>query len=1078
MGNRNLLRHGLTDLNEMHMNRKSARPRAKRMIGNVVRRFVTISLLLSLLQFAAARRNAAHDRRHTNLQNSIVATPQTEQEVRRLEPGKPIERELAEGQAHEYHVEVAAGEYLHVVTQARGTEVSILLRGSDGRALGWAQSTVGPRGLEEIWRVAEASETLRVIINGADRPDAAGRYEVRIEALRPATKQDRIRHHARQLLFEGWGLEMQEPKTAESLRNALELYEKSRSLFKSNGDQKWEAFVLNRLGVTSGFFLSDYASGLNYFQQSLAIRQSVGDLAGQAGSLLNIGFIYDYLNENQKVIDYYERALPLYRSLGIRLKEGAVLNNLSSLYMKLGEPEKALVYLERALLLFRSLHYSGDGVAMTLHNIGSAYHWMGEPEKALDYYNQSLANAREQNLVRVITAGLYVIGRTLNSLGRHHEAIEYFNQALSSQQTSGERADQALTLNGIGKTYIDARGYEKALDPLNRALSLWQAIGGRDGEAAALYQVARYHRAQGDLERARTQVETALEIIESIRTKIASQELRTSYLASVGDYYDFYTDLLMQLHKKSPLAGLAAAALQNNERARARSLLELLNESGVDIRQGVDPLLLKREGELQRALNAKAETQTRLLGSAHTKEQASAVTREIENLATEYQQVRAQIRLTSPRYAALTQPQPLSLKEIQQQVLDADTMLLEYALGDERSYLWAVTPTSCTSFELPGRAAIEIAARHVYDLLTARSRRLVGETTEKRRARIAQSDAKYRKAATALSQIVLGPVVSQLRKKRLLIVGDGALLYLPFAALPTPAANVNSGAQTPLIVEHEIVSVPSASTLAVLRHEVGGRRPAAKAVAVFADPVFDKDDERVQISISRNGSGSPANPTPQTVFSRDVVRAMEDVSEAESLLRLPRLHNTRWEADVINSLVSKKESMQALDFAANRATATSLELGQYRIVHFATHAFANNVHPELSGIVLSLVDEKGQPQDGFLRTNEIFNLKLPAELVVLSACRTGLGKEVKGEGLIGLTRGFMYAGTPRVVVSLWSLSDRPTAELMARFYKKMLGRGRLPPAAALRAAQLEMWEEKRWDHPYFWAGFVLQGEWR
>jgi CHAT domain-containing protein len=153
-------------------------------------------------------------------------------------------------------------------------------------------------------------------------------------------------------------------------------------------------------------------------------------------------------------------------------------------------------------------------------------------------------------------------------------------------------------------------------------------------------------------------------------------------------------------------------------------------------------------------------------------------------------------------------------------------------------------------------------------------------------------------------------------------------------------------------------------------------------------------------------------------------------------------------------------------------------LSQYRFVHFATHGLLNSAHPELSGIVLSLVDEKGQPQNGFLRLNEIYNLSLPADLVVLSACQTALGKEIKGEGLVGLTRGFMYAGAARVVASLWNVQDDATAELMKRFYAKMLGREKLRPAAALRAAQIEMWKTKLWQPPYYWAGFVLQGEWR
>jgi CHAT domain-containing protein len=194
--------------------------------------------------------------------------------------------------------------------------------------------------------------------------------------------------------------------------------------------------------------------------------------------------------------------------------------------------------------------------------------------------------------------------------------------------------------------------------------------------------------------------------------------------------------------------------------------------------------------------------------------------------------------------------------------------------------------------------------------------------------------------------------------------------------------------------------------------------------------------------------------------------------------RLPRLIGTRREALGILSLVPVGEQRRALDFEASRATAMSAELGQYRFIHFATHGLLNSAHPELSGLVLSLVDERGQPVDGFLRLHEIYNLRLPAELVVLSACQTGLGKEIKGEGLVGLTRGFMYAGSPRVMASLWKVDDRATTELMKRFYEGMLGPKRLRPAEALRAAQVSMWKQKRWQNPYYWAAFVLQGEWR
>jgi CHAT domain-containing protein len=190
-----------------------------------------------------------------------------------------------------------------------------------------------------------------------------------------------------------------------------------------------------------------------------------------------------------------------------------------------------------------------------------------------------------------------------------------------------------------------------------------------------------------------------------------------------------------------------------------------------------------------------------------------------------------------------------------------------------------------------------------------------------------------------------------------------------------------------------------------------------------------------------------------------------------------RLRFSRQEADAVAALAPANGSLKATDFAASRATATSPELGGYRIVHFATHGLVNNHNPELSGIVLSLVDEAGRPQDGFLRLHDIYNLKLGADLVVLSACRTALGKDIRGEGLVGLTRGFMYAGAPRVLASLWNVDDRATSQLMRQLYVGVLKQNQ-SPAAALRAAQVAMWKSSRWQSPYYWAAFAMQGEWR
>jgi CHAT domain-containing protein len=469
---------------------------------------------------------------------------------------------------------------------------------------------------------------------------------------------------------------------------------------------------------------------------------------------------------------------------------------------------------------------------------------------------------------------------------------------------------------------------------------------------------------------------------------------------------------------------------------------------------------------LQQRLNAKAAAQVSLLNRKHTPEQADAAAKEIDAITDGYAEVQAQIRARSPRYAALTQPQPLGLTEIQQQALDEDTLLLEYALGEKRSYLWLVSQRSIDSYELPPRAEIESATRRVYELLTVRPKRGT------------PPDPQFIAQAKALSGMLLGPAAAQLGAKRLVVVAPGALSYLPFAALPAPEDKKRPvGDYEPLIVKHEVVSIPSASVLSIIRRETAGRQRAAKSVAVLADPIFEEDDPRLDEAKNGNSSGKqPATRGADAELS-ELARAIRTMNFPDASAGFTRLPFSRYEAEGVFALTPKGTGLKATDFNASRDLAKSRELSQYRIVHFATHGLLNSERPELSGLVLSLIDREGKPQDGFLRLHEIYNLQLNADLVALSACETGLGKEIKGEGLIGLTRGFMYAGAPRVVASLWNVDDLATAELMKLFYQRMLKDGQ-PAGAALRAAQLELSRQKRWASPYYWAGFVLHGEWK
>jgi CHAT domain-containing protein/Tfp pilus assembly protein PilF len=870
------------------------------------------------------------------------------------------------------------------------------------------------------------------------------------------------------------------------MRKALEMYDASLSLRRAVGDHRGEAATLNNIGAFY-HFIGEPRKALEKYNEALLIRRGIGDRMGEAETLSNICVVYESLGEMQKALEKYDEALAIWLSVGDRDGEATTRHNIGSVYRSLGEMRKALEKFNEALPLMRAI---GDrrGEAVTLNNIGLVYQSLGEMQKALEMFNEALPLMRAVGDRRVEATTLNNIGLVYRSLGEMRKALEMFNDALLLRRAVGDRRGEAVTLHNIGAVYQSWGEMQKALEKFNEVLQISQAIGVRSEEAFALLGIAQVERKRGNLIRARQSIEQVIGIVESLRAGIRDQDLRASYFASRRECYESYIDILMEIHGKNPSAGADATAFGVSERSRARSLLELLTESRADIRQGVDSSLLERERLLQQQLNAKATAQFNLMIRKHTPGQAEALAKEIDSITTEYEELRARIRARSPKYEALTQPQPLSLAEIQKQVLDPDTLLLEYSLGEEASYLFAVSRTTITSHRLPKRAVIEKAARRLRELLIAPQRRS-GDTEASYQARIKEAREGYWPQATLLSRMLLGPAASQAGRlgwKRLVIVADGALQYVPFAALPAPSSgngeDPNSAADLqPLFVEHEIVSLPSASTLATLRRETAGRNSAAKSIAVLADPVFTGDDTRVGRIVGRAGVKRitrSADADELDMVTLQMTRSGKETGVIGAEGGFGRLLSTRREAAAILALVPERERLQALDFEASRKTALSPELGQYRIIHFATHGMLNSVHPGLSGMVLSLVDEAGQPQEGFLRLQDIYNLKLPAELVVLSACETGLGKEIKGEGLIGLTRGFMYAGAPRVVASLWKVDDRATSELMKRFYQGVLGREALRPAGALRQAQLSIWREKQWSDPYYWAAFVLQGEWK
>jgi CHAT domain-containing protein len=980
----------------------------------------------------------------------------SQRDLRPLEPGKAVEASLDAGQSHHYSLALETNQYVRLIVESDKDVIALLVAPSGKRLLREDTRYHSTRVLTPTC-VTEESGNYNLEISSPGKAAAPGRYRLTVGKLRAATDEDRKLLAAGLTFGEARKLAGQPGQsTAESLRLAIEKYKEALHLFRELGDRNSEGHTLSSIaGIYNS--LNEYHTARDFYTHAISLYQAVGDRAGESRALYGLAFIYRDLGEYQRAIEHINSALSALRIIGDRRNEAFALMAVGNLHSILGEDQKTIGLYDQALSLFRA---TGDrrGEANSLNLIASFLLSQNEPKKALELYNQGLAIYRAFGDRRGEADSLTGLGRVHTALNENREAREFYDQALQLHISAGSRRGEAHTHFYIGRSYFLLGEHQKSLEHLTRALELSRAVKERRTQGAAAYDIARVQRALGNLTEAHSHSEAAVRIAESLRHQIPGPDLRASFFASVQKYYELEAEVLMQLHKARPAEGFDSAALAVSERARARSFLELLAEARAEIRHGVGPALLEQERSLGQMLNARAESQTQLLSGKHTPEQAAAAAREVDSLLSQYQEMQSQIRASSPRYAALTQPQTLTLNDIQQ-LLDGDTLLLEYGLGDERSYLWAVRKGSLTTYELPKRSEIEDAVRRFYELVKTDS-----------------GTSKVTEAAQELSQILLPPVAAGLGLKRLAIVPDGVLHYLPFAALPSPDASgkgLSKGQgmpeRPPLIVEHEIVTLPSASVLAEMRRDLAGRKAAAKAVAVFADPVFTSDDPRLQPTAEKG-----QRPADTRSLGRDLERAMRDVGASEGFARLPF---SRREAEAISTIAPVSEAMKALDFQASRSAAFSNDLSQYRIVHFATHGLLNSNHPELSGIVLSLVDREGRTQNGFLRLHDVYNLKLPAELVVLSACQTALGKEIRGEGLVGLTRGFMYAGAPRVVAGLWKVDDAATAELMKRFYRGMFARG-LRPAAALREAQVEMWKQRRWRQPYYWAAFVIQGEWK
>jgi CHAT domain-containing protein len=981
----------------------------------------------------------------THIQPKGAPTPAQTQDVPPLALGVPVERELAGGETHAYQIVAGAGQFLHLVVTGRSVDVVAALFNEAGQMVA-ENRNFGMSEPKPVLLIAESAGIFRLEVKPRSPQARRGKYEVKLEALRAPTPQDQERIAGEKAFSEGERLNLQ--NTAQSFRQAALKFEQAARRFQAAGDVRRQAQSLNYAGGHYSL-VGEKEKAVPLMLEALPLRRALGDKVGEVNALNSLGLTYHDLDEKQKALDHLHAALDLVQGLNNARYEAMTLNNLGRTYHALGDWQRALDYHQRALPLRRAAKDTG-GEGNTLNNIGRVYEDQGDARKAIELYQQALELGRASGNGAVINGTLLMLGTAHHSLGENLKATEYLEEIREASRKNGHRLHEATALYQLGHIAFDAGDYDRATDLLNKSLALWRSMGSKQHEAATLYYLARVARERDDLPSAHKLIETAVNLVENLRAKLESEELRAQYFASVQDYYELLMDVLLRLDKSQPQAGHTAAALEASERRRARSLFDLLAQSRIDIQQGIAPELKQRERVLQARISTinSQLIQMRRQPSPNQK-QIAAWEEELKEIDREREQLELEIRRQHPRYGELRYPAPLRAEAIRQ-LLDERTALLEYALGGESSFLFVVTREGVACHRLP--KAAEIAA------LVQEARAVLGRPGRR-------EFAAYRQSARKLYDLLIAPVADTLAKKqRLLIAPDRALYYLPFESLLAPSADrsLRAGSQDLgyLLKRWAISYAPSASVLASLRQNAGAPASAAsKQFLALADPSYAPG--------AGNGLAKAGKqPTPAAL-------PMRGLFDETGRLELQRLPESNREVTRIARLYPPPQTALFLGQDAKEENVKgNPELSAARRIHFATHGLISERQPQYSGLALTLDDDPRE--DGLLQVYEIFNLKLRAELVVLSACQTGLGKELKGEGVIGLTRAFMYAGASSVVVSLWQVADRSTAELMVGFYQQLDRAG--DKAEALRRAKVGLMQNPRYSHPYYWAPFVLVGE--
>ncbi len=1009
----------------------------------------------------------------------------------------PISRDFKTGEHHFYAVMVREKEIVEIICERKGVDIGLAAYAPNGEKISVSNAPGGFSGRDRLVFVAESAGEYRIEVSSRRPGGINANYTILLKDERAANETDLTRAAAMKLSGEAREILFGAENRLEKSAGAIEKLNKALALFEKINDLQGAANTLFHLAYINGNEFGYKTIALEFYEKALESWSKIDDEAGKAICLTHFADeMRDYDNPKiprsfyvDRSLNYFNEAILLDKKTNSKADEAVALSFLCRLYNDTGSFQKGFDACRESLRITANTDPLTDYRIYT--NLASLYSNSGDLENALkfnqialerlaivkDYLSPMRYAFVKSNIGGILTTQKkYVEGeqalqealriteqikRPLYSgyilvwlsvikyeLKNFQDALEYAIKGVAYYREVDPVKIQS-GLNALGKSYFALGQIDAARKAFNEAVEVNRQNKDRYAEAESLYNLALLENHDGQIETAHQNIEQAINNSEILRAQLLGKNQRTSYLAILKKYYELEIELLVKLQEKNADDNFLEQAWQKHEKIRARSLLENFIESGLNLSEIAPKDFFAQEQVLLEAIANAELNRAEAFKAKFAVLQKEAETDLQKNL-DDYRILQEQVRQKNPKFSAINQLSNFTIADAEK-LIDEDTAILEFALGENQSYVWIIRKGVFKLVKLPSKDLINQSAREFYLALTDRGTKDDKAIIEKSRN---------------LSRMILEPFAGELQNiKRIVVIADGSLQLVPFSALTSAPDAVYE----PLVSKAEIVNAPSFSSLVFLSENKANRQKSPdKMLAIFADPIFQDDDERLML----NKPAKPKTRQNPADISENLSQALRDFG----IERLARLPFSGIEAREIGKF-APQQTFLALGTMASRQKFLGGDFNSYRILHFATHGFLNQQNPELSGLVLSLFDEKRTPQNGFLRMIDLYSMRLNADLVVLSACQTGLGKETDGEGIIGLTSGFMYAGASGVVSSLWKVEDAATAELMKRFYRAMLKENQTP-SAALRTAKNELRQIPRFSNPRYWSGFTLNGEWR